>query len=246
LARGARVLLGPGAAQGLHRRELRQLGLIARRIDGGQEPFHPGQLLAGHVGLGHVVGLDAPAVPPVPLRRGQRPEPVGRHHGQFVQGGPQRLADPLEPVEDAHRGQDMGRVGALPAPRSDQSEIPASVQEGVQELLSGLAVDQSGAELAQDGVIEAGIGQFQAEGVLPVDAAADGVGGLAVGEALDVSENRGQRQPCGRGGGLAAGGEEVGELIVVVERSAFLGDAETESPRSSAMRRQRVRLGKAA
>jgi hypothetical protein len=122
----------------------------------------------------------------------------------------------------------MSRVGALPAPRSDQFEIAGSVQEGVQELLFGLALDQAGAELAQDGVIEAGIGQFQAKRVLPIDAAADGVGGLAIGEALDVLEDRGQRQPCGRGGGLAAGGEERGELLVVVERSEFIGDAEAK------------------
>ena len=157
-------------------------------------------------------------------------QPVGRHHGHFVQGGPHRLADPLEPIEHADRGQDMGRVGALPAPRSDQPEFAASVQEGVQELLFGLARDQAGAELAQDGVIEAGVGQFQAEGVLPVDAAADGVGGLAIGQALDVLEDRGQREPGGRRGRLTAGGEEVGELVVAVERSEFVGDPETEGP----------------
>ena len=104
----------------------------------------------------------------------------------------------------------------------------ASVQEGVQEPLFGLAVDQAGAELAEHGVIEAGIGQFQAQGVLPVDAAADGVGGLAIGEALDVLEDGGQGQPGGRSRGLAAGGEQIGELVVAVERSEFIGDAEAE------------------
>jgi hypothetical protein len=122
----------------------------------------------------------------------------------------------------------MSRVGALPAPRSDQFKFAASVQEGVQELLFGLAVDQAGPELAHDGVIESGIGQFQAEGVLPVDAAPDGVGGLAIGEALDVLEDRGQRQPGGRGGGLAPDGEEVSELVVVIERSEFISDAKAQ------------------
>ena len=113
---------------------------------------------------------------------------------------------------------------------SDQPEFAASVQEGVQELQFGLAVDQAGAELAEHGVVEAGIGQFQAQGVLPVDAAADGVGGLAVGEALDVLEDGGQGQPRGRGGRLSAGGEQVGELVVAVERSEFVGDAEAKVP----------------
>ena len=175
-----------------------------------------------------MVVLDAPAIAPVPLRGGQRLQPVGRHHGQVVQGGPHRLADPLEPIEHADRGQDMGRVGALPAPLADQAEFAASFQEGVEELLFGLAVDQAGAELAEHGVVEAGIGQFQGEGVLPVDAAADGVGGLAIGEALDVLEDGGQGEPCGRGGGLSAGGEELGELVVAVERPEFIGDAEAK------------------
>ena len=155
-------------------------------------------------------------------------QPLGGDHGQFVQGGPQRLADPLQPVEHADRGQDMRRVGALPAPLADQAEFPASFQEGVQELLFGLAVDQAGAEFAQHGVIEAGIGQFQPQGVLPVDAATDGVGGLAIGEALDVLEHGDQGQPCGRGGRLSACGEQVGELGVAVQRSELIGDAEAE------------------
>jgi hypothetical protein len=122
----------------------------------------------------------------------------------------------------------MGRVGALPAPRPDQLAFAASVQEGIQELLFGLALDQAAAELAEHGVIETGIGEFQPQGVLPVDAPPDGVGGLAVGEPLDVLEDGGHGEPCGGGGGLSAGGEEVGELSVAVERPEFVGDAEAE------------------
>ena len=82
-------------------------------------------------------------------------------------------------------------------PVADQSEFTASVQEGVEELQFGLAVDQAGAELAEHGVVEAGIGKFQGEGVLPVDPPADGVGGLAVGEAFDVLENANHGDPSG-------------------------------------------------
>jgi hypothetical protein len=98
----------------------------------------------------------------------------------------------------------MRRVGALPAPFADQSAFPASFQGGVEELLFGLAVDQAGAVLAEHGVVKAGIGQFQAQGVLPVDSTTDGISGLAIGESLDVLEDGGQSEPCGRGGGLAA------------------------------------------
>jgi hypothetical protein len=54
-------------------------------------------------------------------------------------------------------------------------------------------------------------------------------GGLAIGEALGVLEHGGQREPSGRGGRLAAGGEQLGELVVAVEQSEFIGDAEAES-----------------
>jgi len=65
LVRLAGVLLSPEATQGQHRRELRQQGLIGRRIHGGQEPLSigrddSGQLLAGRIGLGQVVVLDSP------------------------------------------------------------------------------------------------------------------------------------------------------------------------------------------
>ena len=73
----------------------------------------------------------------------------------------------------------------------------------------GLAVDQTGAELAQHGMVEAGIGQLQAECVLPVDASTDGVGGLAVGEALDVLEHGGQSEPGRCFSGLAVGGNKA-------------------------------------
>ena len=122
----------------------------------------------------------------------------------------------------------MSRVGALPAPFADQAAFPASFQEGVEELLFGLAVDQAGAELAEHGVVEAGIGQFQGEGVLPVDATTNGIGGLAIGESLDVLEDGGQGEPCGGGGRLSAVGEQRGELVVAVERPELIGDAEAE------------------
>jgi hypothetical protein len=53
---------------------------------------------------------------------------------------------------------------------------------------------------------------------------------LAVGEALDVLEDADPSQSCGRGGRLATGGEQLGELVVAVEVTEFVGDPEAESP----------------
>jgi hypothetical protein len=60
-------------------------------------------------------------------------------------------------------------------------------------------------------VIKAGVGQFQAQGVFPVDAAADGVGGLAIGQALDVLKDRGQCEVSASWAGEAAGCPRVGK-----------------------------------
>ena len=52
-------------------------------------------------------------------------------------------------------------VGALPTAFADQAAFPELVQQGVRKPLFGLAVDQSRAKLAEHGVIETGIGEFQ-------------------------------------------------------------------------------------
>ena len=77
-------------------------------------------------------------------------------------------------------------------------------------------------------MVQPGVVQFQGQGVLPVDAAGDGLGGLTVGEALDILKNGDPSQASGRGGRLAAGGEQLGELVVAVEVTQLVGDAEAE------------------
>ncbi len=84
-------------------------------------------------------------------------------------------------MESADSGQDVRRVGALAASFLDQSEFPAPVQQGIQKELFESAHDQAGAILTEPGMVEAGIRQFQGQGVLPVDAAADGIRGLTIG-----------------------------------------------------------------
>lgn len=72
----------------------------------------------------------------------------------------------------------------MPATVLDQAASGAGFEHRFQQQSFGSTGDQTGAELAEYGEVEAGIGQFQTENILPVDAAADGVGGLAVGESL--------------------------------------------------------------
>jgi hypothetical protein len=88
----------------------------------------------------------------------------------------------------------MGRVGALPPARLDQLVRLQPLQHGLEEPALGPAGDEPGAELAQHRRIEALVFEGQAERVFPVDAAADGIGRLAVGQPLDELEDRHQRQ----------------------------------------------------
>jgi len=81
----------------------------------------------------------------------------------------------------------------LPAAGFQQPLRTGHRQEGIEEQGLDLPGDQPGAELAQDGMVEAGIGEFQPQGILPIDAAADGVGRLAIGKAFRKLEERGQR-----------------------------------------------------
>src|SRR5262245_51030923 len=61
----------------------------------------------------------------------------------------------------------------------EQAAVLAGLQHLVQEEPFGPASRQSAAELGEDGEVETVVVELQSEGVLPVDAAADGVGGLA-------------------------------------------------------------------
>src|SRR4051794_22127484 len=50
-------------------------------------------------------------------------------------------------------------------------------------------LDQAAAELTQDRMVEAGVGKVEAQEKLPVNAAADSVGSLTIGEALSKLED---------------------------------------------------------
>jgi hypothetical protein len=92
--------------------------------------------------------------------------------------------------------------------------LAAAVQNGVQQPLLGGPADQTCAELTEYGEAEAGVRQFQAEGVFPVDAGADGIGRLPVGQVLEELKDSDQREPPGGLGGSAATGVEGGEGLV--------------------------------
>jgi hypothetical protein len=79
------------------------------------------------------------------------------------------------------------------------------------------ARDEAGAELGENAEVETGVGQLEAEGVFPVDAGAHGVGGLPITEVLQELEHRHKSQPPRGQAGLAPGGVETAEILVLIE-----------------------------
>ena len=116
----------------------------------------------------------------------------------------------------------MRGVRPLAAPRLEQPQRPHSLQEGIQEPRRGVTRDQARAELAQHGKVEAGIGEFKPEGIFPVNATADGLGRLAVGQVFDKLQDTDQGQSPRTGRRLPMRGEQVGEVLVRIEGPEFV------------------------
>ncbi len=113
----------------------------------------------------------------------------------------------------------MRAVCAAPPTGLQQPTLAGGVQQAGKQALGGAVLEQAGAELAQDGEVEAVIRQVEGEQVFPVDPATDGFGRLAVAQPLAELHERDQREPPRRIGGLAALGVEVGEVGVREHRA---------------------------
>ena len=113
--------------------------------------------------------------------------------------------------------QDMRRIGPLPTARFEEALLAEEGQHRLEEEQLGRAVDQAGTKLTEHGGIEAGIGQGQGQGILPVDATADGIGSLAVGQAFGELHHGNEGQ-LGRGFRRLAGlRKQVRELGIDVD-----------------------------
>jgi hypothetical protein len=142
--------------------------------------------VALRTGTGEAHVLDPAVVALVPLGRCDRAQPAGGRHGDRVQRRAQRLAQQFEPVQVAHGGEHVRAVRALAPARLEQVALARGIQEARQQAIGGIAAQQPATELAEHAVVEARVGQLQREQVLPVDPAADGLGGL---RSLSPSRN---------------------------------------------------------
>ncbi len=93
----------------------------------------------------------------------------------------------------------IGGIRSLFAPRLDPALRFTSVQQRVEQGLSAVVEEQALTKIVQQGEVESGIGQLQAQGILPIHAPAHGIGGLTVGEPFDILHDGGQGQAPGSG-----------------------------------------------
>jgi hypothetical protein len=120
-------------------------------------------------------------------------QPVGCHRGQRVERGAEGFRHEFEPVEDADRGEDVGRVSTLLPASLEQAECLAALEQLVEEQFFGTAGQQAVPEFAQDRKVEPRIGQFETQQILPVDTRPDGLCRLAIREIFPKLHDRHER-----------------------------------------------------
>jgi hypothetical protein len=161
--------------------------------------------------------FNAAAIPVKPLGRCLGPQPVRGDDGEAVEGVTEGLADAFQPVEDPNGGQHMHRVGALAPTGLEQPAGPELGHQGLKEELFRLPGHEPRPELARHGMVEAGIGPLQAQGIRPVHRAAHGVGSLTVCQALSTwHHGRQGKTPLGRGW-LPQSRKEMGAHVILVD-----------------------------
>ena len=118
------------------------------------------------------------------------------------------------------RCQDMRGIGPLGAACFDPAARFAGGQESIEEPLAGLMGHEALAKIVQQGEVEAGIMQIEAESIFPIHAAPDRIGRLAVGEPFHILHHDDQGQaPGGHFHRTALGGIEISKELIRRERA---------------------------
>ncbi len=177
--------------------------VLAGREDPG---LGPGGVLART----HLTAVAAP-----PFLVDQAGQQVPGRAGCLLQRGADRLGDQLQPGQVTHRGQDVGRVGALRGALAHEPGVLQAGQGQVQEPVRAVVFEKALPELGQHAVVEAGIVQLQAEGVLEVDAAPHGLRRVAVRQAQQELQHADGGQLGGRETGTAVARVPAGEVLVM-------------------------------
>jgi hypothetical protein len=126
--------------------------------------------------------------------------------------------DALQAVQRADRRQDLGGIGPLRAPCLDPPARVAGGQEGVEAPWAGLMGEPAVANIMPPRAVEPWIRQVEAERICPGHAAADGSGGLAIGEPFNVWHHHHKgHAPRGDFHGTPGGRIHIGQELIVIE-----------------------------
>ena len=117
----------------------------------------------------------------------------------------------------AHRPKDVCRVAALASAALRQPAPLRHRENCVEEPALRPTREKARAELAQDRVVEADVGQLQAQRILPVDPRADRIGGLPVGQPLHELQECRECEPDRRLSGPPPGREQAGKVAILDE-----------------------------
>ena len=125
----------------------------------------------------------------------------------------------FQAAERTHARQDRRRIGALLASRFEPATLARQLQDRLQEQVLRPRRQHALAEVRQDRVIEARLIQRQGQGIQPINARAHRVCGLPIGQPFEGLQHRHQRQPPGGFCGSSACGEQMGKVLIAVDRT---------------------------
>ena len=179
-------------------------------------------------------------MPGRPLRRAVREQPVRSYRSQHIKRVAQRLTHRLQAIHRPRHGEHMGGVGPLAPARSEQLPYPEVIQERLEQQQLRRPGDEAGAEFREDRGVEAGIVHLLTQQILPVDAAAHGIGGLPVREPFHELQEEHHRQPPRSQRGLTTARKQRGELLVLEERTALVPHGQVGMAMGNAARATRA------
>jgi hypothetical protein len=107
---------------------------------------------------------------------------------ELIQSRPHSFEDPFEAVQRPDGGQHMRGIGALGPPCFEPATGFTCLKEGIEQPLGTVMGQQALTKIMQSGAVEARIRQLEAQGILPIDTTAHGIGSLTLGEPFDIFE----------------------------------------------------------
>lgn len=135
--------------------------------------------------------------------------------GDLFQRGTDGLGDQFQPGQVAHRGQDVGGVGALCGALAYESGLLQAGERQIRKTVGAVVLGDALTEVGQHTVVEAGIVQLHGRRVLEIDAAADRFRRLPVRQTQHELQHADGGQLGGRQTGTAVARVPAGKVLVV-------------------------------